>query len=381
MIYLTYNDPPSGVFSSQVNDVCNYMNKELNAGIRLVAFVSLRDYEKSKQKIRKEVPDALILPMLPKANYWKFSIAVFMMVCLLLREKNVIARGVLACNIALGVKKTGVIKKVCYDGRGAIAAEWEEYKVAQHKNLIRTIEMLERNAVLKSDYRISVSTKLIDYWHERFGHNYSQNVVIPCTLNSDFKSALPDEETIKKLREEAGFAVNDLILVYSGSTSGWQSFGMLHGFLAPFLKENKSNKILFMSGEDANIKSIMTEFPGQIFCKWVEHIDVQKILSMCDYGILIREKSITNKVASPTKFAEYLSAGLKVLISEQIGDYSDFVKEHNCGEVIKESQKINVGKISSDEKQRLSQLVTKYFTKASQKENYKKLINQISHKS
>ena len=134
MIYLTYADPPSGVFSSQVNDVVNYLNKNMNAEIRLVTFISLRGFGKNKMKIKNEVAGAIVLPMLPKANYWKFSIAVFFLVCLLLGEKVVIARGVLACNVALGVKKTGMIKKLCYDGRGAIAAEWEEYKVAPYKN-------------------------------------------------------------------------------------------------------------------------------------------------------------------------------------------------------------------------------------------------------
>jgi len=377
MIYLTYADPPSGVFSSQVNDVCNYVNKELNAGIRLVAFISLRDFNKNKSKIKKEVQNAIVLPMLPKANYWKFSVGILMLICLLLGEKIVIARGVLACNVALGVKKAGVIKKICYDGRGAIAAEWEEYKVAPYKNLILTIETLEKNAVLKTDYRISVSTKLVEYWKERFGYNDSEYVVIPCTLNSDFKGELPSGEAIKKNREDAGFHADDLILVYSGSVSGWQSFGILHGFFSPFLKENKNHKILFMSGEDVNIKKLINEFSEQVKCKWVEHKDVQKILSMCDFGILIREKSVTNQVAAPTKFAEYLSAGLKVLISEEIGDYSDFVKEKNCGQAIKEGEKIKVEKMSLEEKQRMTEIVVKYFTKASQKENYKKLLASL----
>jgi hypothetical protein len=315
--------------------------------------------------------------MLPKANYWKCSIPVFMLVCLILGEKTVIARGVLACNVALGAKKTGVVKKFCYDGRGAIAAEWEEYKVAPYKNLISIIGALEKNAVLKTDFRISISTKLVEYWQERFGYHGSAHVIIPCTLNSDFKGELPPAEAMKKNREDAGFRADDLILVYSGSVSGWQSFGILQGFLSPFLKENKSHNILFMSGEDAHIKKMMDEFPGQVSCKWVEHRDVQKILSMCDYGILIREKSITNKVASPTKFAEYLSAGLKVLISEDIGDYSDFVKKNNCGQVVKEKERIKTERISPEEKQRMIELVTKYFTKTSQKENYKKLINSL----
>jgi hypothetical protein len=377
MIYLTYADPPSGVFSSQVSDVCNHLNKHLHANIRLVAFISMRDFKKNKAKIKKEVPNAIVLPMLPKANYWKFSVIVLMFVCLLLRQNVVIARGVLACNVALGVKKTGIIKKLCYDGRGAVAAEWEEYKVAPYKNLIHSIADLEKNAVLKTDFRISVSSKLVDYWRERFSYSNSDHVIIPCTLNSEFKPQLISKDEINQKRSELNFKPDDLILVYSGSTAGWQSFGILQNFLAPFLKGNINHKILFMSGEDENIKKMITEFPGQVQCKWADHKDVTKILSACDYGILIREKSVTNKVASPTKFAEYLSAGLKVLISNEIGDYSDFVKEKNCGQVVCEDEKINVEKISFEEKQRMIELVTKYFTKSSQNKNYEKLIASL----
>ena len=378
MIYLTYADPPSGVFSSQVNDVVNHLNKNLNAKIRLVTFISMRDFRKNKIKIRNEVADAIVLPMLPKANYWKFSILVFMLVCFLLGEKIVIARGVLACSVALGVKNSGIIKKVCYDGRGAIAAEWEEYKVAPYKNLINTIEQLEENAVMKTNFRIAVSTKLVDYWKERFKYESDEHAVIPCTLNSDFKPVLISEKEKHEAETELGFNQDDLILVYSGSVSGWQSFGILKEFLAPFLEENKKNKILFMSGKDENINKLMDEFPGQVKNKWAAHKDIQKILSACDYGILIREKSVTNKVASPTKFAEYLSAGLKVLISEEIGDYSDFVRINNCGIVMKSGDKITLEKISTETKQKLVELVIKYFSKQSQDSNYQKLISSLN---
>lgn len=374
MIYLTYADPPSGVFSSQVNDVVNHLRRNLNADIRLVAFISIRDFGKNKSKIKNEVPDALVLPMLPKANYWRFSIVVLAIVCFFLGHRKVIARGVLACNVALGAKKIGAIKKLCYDGRGAIAAEWAEYKVAPYKNLINTIGDLERFAVMKTDFRISISEKLIHYWQQRFGYNSSPHVIIPCTLNSGFKPNLPSAQDIKKYREDLGFNADDMILVYSGSTAGWQSFSILHNFLDPFLKENSTHKILFMSGEDDNIKKMMNDYPDQVKCKWVDHKNVQQVLTACDYGILIREKSTTNKVASPTKFAEYLSAGLKVLISEEIGDYSAFVKTHNCGQVINEGEKIKTEKVELSEKQKMTGLVMKYFTKNSQNENYQKLI-------
>ena len=56
MIYLTYADQPSGVFSSQVVDVCRYMNTLPDAKIRLVAFISLHQYNKNKARIKTDDP-------------------------------------------------------------------------------------------------------------------------------------------------------------------------------------------------------------------------------------------------------------------------------------------------------------------------------------
>ena len=44
MLYLTYNDQPSGVFSSQVIDTGNFLNAAEIASIRLVAFISVRGF-------------------------------------------------------------------------------------------------------------------------------------------------------------------------------------------------------------------------------------------------------------------------------------------------------------------------------------------------
>lgn len=375
MIYLTYADPPSGVFSSQVCDVVNYLNRSHHAKIRLVAFISIRGFAESRKKIKTEVSNALVLPMLPKANIWQFSIFILIIVCLLLGEKIVIARGVLACKVALGASKMGAIKKVCYDGRGAIAAEWEEYDVAHYKNIKRNISKFESDSVLKSDFRIAVSSKLIEYWRAKFGYTEQDHVIIPCTLNSNFKLTVFSDDEIAKARKSLGFAQDDTILVYSGSVAGWQSFEIVVQIVRSLLRQDKSVKLLFMSGNNKNIDELKAQFQEQVFNIWVKHNEVQKILSACNYGLLLREQSMTNYVASPTKFAEYLGAGLPVLISPCIGDYSDFVMQHDCGMVLSNETEINLPEKNTWKSQTMKELVLKFFTKDSQRENYSRLVS------
>ena len=59
--------------------------------------------------------------------------------------------------------------------------------------------------------------------------------------------------------------------------------------------------------------------------------EVPQILAASDLGLLLRENSIVNAVASPVKFGEYMAAGIPLLISQGIGDYSDAVRDQGLG--------------------------------------------------
>jgi glycosyltransferase involved in cell wall biosynthesis len=292
-------------------------------------------------------------------------------------ERKIIARNVLASNMAL-LLKPFLKLKICFDGRGAIAAEWNEYDVVQIPGWKESISQWEKKSAINTDYRIAVSSELVNYWNLQYGYTQLNHVIIPCTLNSGFKATPLNEGAIKKVRAEFGFADDDIVLAYAGSTAGWQSFDMLKSILENVLTENKKCKVLFLSQNDKNVEQLQKEFPSRIFQKFVKHNEVTAILTACDYGILIREQSVTNKVASPTKFAEYLSAGLAVLISENIGDYTQFVKRNNCGLVVNDNDPIPLHKNSIQERNRFITLVATHYTKEANKENYLKLINEMN---
>ncbi len=380
MIYLTYNDPPSGVFSSQVNDVCNFLNEKLDAEIRLVAIISVRGFSANRKKIRNEVPGAIVLPALPKANYWKFSYFTFAMVCLFTGEKSIIARNVIATRIALFAKNIGIVKKVCMDGRGAIAAEWNEYDVVADEHMRKSISSWEKKAVLGSDYRIAVSEKLSSWWKTEYGYPGNRHVIIPCTLHTAFRLEHPSENQIATLREKSGFKPDDIILVYSGSASGWQSFGVLEKILTVLLTRNKNVKLVFLSQKDSAIDTMIQKYPGQVSQQWLDHRKVPAFLMQCDYGILYREDTVTNRVAAPTKFAEYLSAGLPVIISAHIGDYSDFVAAHHCGIVINDGIHSEVRKTTLAKRIEMIGLADEYYTKKALQPVYLKLLMNLNSK-
>lgn len=374
IFYLTVNEAPSGIFSSQVIDVVKFINKNLNTKARLLAFISLRGYAANRKKIKVELPNAIVLPMFPKMQNWKKNIFLISLVCFIYKPKIIIARSVIATKLALLIRDKNKHAKVVYDGRGAIEAEWREYKVIEDDLLLKVIATYEKEVVQNSDQRIAVSNALVEFWKKNYSYNKINHVVIPCTLNADFEKIKIYKEVILEKRKELNLGETDTVFVYSGSLAGWQSFEVLFSFITPILEKSVNNKIVFFSQKNLSLDNLKKLFPKQVLIKHLNPNEVAKYLLVGDYGLLIRENSITNQVASPVKYAEYLASGLKVIISENLGDYTQLSSDKNWGFVFTTFNEA-ILKPNLAEKQKISEDAIKFFSKQNYKEQYKELIS------
>jgi hypothetical protein len=350
--------------------------------IRLVAFISTRNFSAQKQRIKNVLPDAIVLPMIPKLQFWEWNSVLLFLFCLIYRPKNMICRNVMATVLALKMRKMGLLKKVCYDGRGAMTAEWNEYDVVPIESMKKKIFSLERRAVRESDFRIAVSSELIKYWESDFDYKGTSHVIIPCTLSENFQLISHSEDELTGIREKLGYSSEDVIFIYAGSTAGWQSFEILASFLNSVLEQSKGNKIIFLSKEDQNNLALKERFPDQVNIKWVKPNEVQNNLNISDYGLLLREQTVTNQVAAPTKFAEYLASGLDVIISPNLGDYSHIVSSEKCGKIVTAEDDIDIFKFktrTNQERTRNQSIAKQRFTKNSQSNStsYEKLVKKM----
>lgn len=362
MYYLTFNDQPSGIYQSQVIDVVNYLSNLSGNEVTLIAFLPLKGFKENKRIIRSQYKKSIVIPMIFGMSRWrkhKFLLKIFTS-----RKSSVITRGPLANALSLGN-----FQKVVYDGRAAVKAEVEEYDVtAGNKQLGLDFIEAEKAAVLKSDFRIAVSNKLVEYWSTEFNYSSNNHVVIPCTLTSVSK-AIDFHESNQK---------SNVKIVYSGSTSGWQSFEKVVFLLDDLLQKQDNVEVLFLTNEVPAITKLISKYSNRVVRKFVTHEEVHIELQQCDYGILIRDDKITNQVASPVKYAEYLSAGLKVLISPKLGDFSDFTIIYNCGIIIKNEIPF-LSKPSIQEKNNIKTICSENFDKNCEKisSSYQNLYNKI----
>ncbi len=377
MLYITFNDYPGGIYYSQVIDVLKYLNSISKKKIILIAFISLRNFTKNRNKIKSKYSHSIIIPMFPGVHNWKWNRLMFFFIALLFFRSSVICRGIFAFHIAYPFRKLGIIKKIILDARGAYKAEFEEYKVVNHSKILNAIESLEKNAIKLADFRMAVSNALIEYWKRNLQLDITGNyVVIPCTLSYEFAKPFPDPDFINQLKRKLGYIEEDIVLIFSGSSAGWQSLDKVNALFYELLKNNSNLKILLLGDIQIEQFNFYKEYFDRVIQKKLEPNEVLNYLYIGDYGWLVREESITNRVASPVKFAEYLSAGLKVLISPHLGDYSAFCIAHACGEVLdlNNSALLTLKKVNYEEKKRIHQLSEKYFTKKCYQNEYLKLL-------
>ncbi|SGY94505.1 Glycosyltransferase-like [Moritella viscosa] len=320
--YIAIFDCNIGVFTSQVLDVVKiYESNNINTD--LIVMISLKGFYNNYKKIKEISPESKVIPYINKRLLSKkmfFKVNGFILKIRAKKNVDVICRGLYSTHFSLNIKK--YLGKITFDARSSVAVENVEYDNGLKATWLAG---LEKMAVLQSDHRISISNELVRYWENVYCYNSGNETVIPCSVSGD----------IENISIEDSFFDDSIIIAYSGGNGLWQSIGEVYTFLYKVLLNDDAIKVLCLTQDNDIILKLKSEFGDRVKIIWVEHNLVGSYLSKCDYGLLIRERKITNAVSSPVKFAEYLLSGLNVLITDTVCDYASFVNQHKCGVVIK----------------------------------------------
>jgi len=140
--------------------------------------------------------------------------------------------------------------------------------------------------------------------------------IIPCLVNE--KLFFFDSDLRVSMRKKYKIENNQSVFVYSGSMVGYQSFDLHYEFYKNILTDN--NNILFILTNHIQIaKSYFNNFDNdRVIIKSVDFLKVNDYYNLADFGILIRNNNLLNRVASPTKFGEYCLTGLKVVMNKNV---------------------------------------------------------------
>lgn len=277
--------------------------------------------------IRLLISDKLNSRVFLGFNDWHFKriFKIFRREIIQFQPTHIYTRHPLATYAARAIRKaTGAT--LIYSLRGV----WPEEKAASGKwkdiLLARLIQQYEFRAVRTADRINTVSLKFRDYIRSRYGRESS---VLPCcTADIFFRT----NDRLQK-RRELGFAEDDLIIAYCGSTAFYQQIDKICQLMAALQRQLPQLKFLFVA-KDPKVTEIALKTGlraddlRQVSGKPEE---VAAWLSAADAGMILRYPNLINAVSSPVKLGEYLASGLLCIANDGIGDYSDMIRQHGFG--------------------------------------------------
>lgn len=263
-----------------------------------------------------------------------------------------------------------------YDSRAAAAEEYIYSKTNISSNVKKKYEAIkerDRRMIQVSDKVFCVSNILIQYHKNLVGKTLDSNKFFLYPCSADERIFYYKDEVRRKMRKQLG-VVNRTVIVYSGGLEmPWHVPKQVFGLFSRINKMYTNAFFLVLTNDEEVARRYFFEnsIPEQDFL--IESVDNSKVyeyLNASDLGVLLRDDHLMNNVASPTKFAEYLMCGLPVIISPNVGDFSELVFKQSFGLVYADDQEVEILKpwiqnIDVDLKKKISAFGTSNFSKQS----------------
>ncbi len=286
-------------------------------------------------------------------------------------------------------KEMRILKRFCnsrivfyFDARAASAEEnkYDAYKKDDFSlQIFKTIAHIyhtEYITLLSAERIFAVSEKLIEYFKQTYKMDPGKFILYPCL--SDSTKFYYSEKIRNETRSGLKIANHNTVILYSGGLSVVNKYHISAEMFTIFnaISNFQPNIIfLILTKDKFDLTSILKTYPGlvnKLLFKNAENEQIFEFLNAADFGVLFRENTIMNNVASPSKYAEYILCGLPVLISEGVGDFSKFTLDHKLGRIITNAElkyphEINFHQIFSQkfDRQYISQIGIQYLSKNS----------------
>ncbi|MCT8975970.1 glycosyltransferase [Clostridium sp. CX1] len=378
--YLNYDGVECSVYESQVLTLYKLLKKSMD--IKLINFNRSEGFNKN---FKDKCTDSDIYSIIKNKKYDfiidKNHIESVKSIIQNERKKDdkiiLHCRGIYGSYIGIKIKQQleQYNIKVIADFRGATI---EEYKLRFEDtgiikklmiyNLIIFIRHIEKFVYRNSDFVLCVSNKLKQYLFDNYGAKKDIFVIPTCLDINRGNFCLQDRA---RIREQ--YKLEDkFVFVYCGGGQKWQCPDkVVHEF--SILKRYISNAYLLILTKDNEVfQKYLSDINSEDYLILsVSHSDVSKYLSGCDCAFLIRENNMTNTVASPTKFAEYLNCSLPVIVSRGIGDIDYIIDKYKVGIYLTDFDSNVKSKIINVVKENFKTAISKYY---SWDKNIKKIL-------
>lgn len=172
-------------------------------------------------------------------------------------------------------------------------------------------------------------------------------------------------------------------LAYSGSSWAWQNLDAVFSLLGRLLEVDPALRMLVLVDDPAKAARAAAGIPSDsLTITRIPGSEVPEMLSRCRAGLVLRDDSLINRVASPVKIGEYLSAGMKVVYTGRIGSVNDLLDLHPeaCSRFV-DAGALSAGEIVRKISEPCETKTPDYFDWASHLGKYASLMARVGHRT
>jgi glycosyltransferase involved in cell wall biosynthesis len=234
------------------------------------------------------------------------------------------ARGYLPMEIASNASRS---VPMLFDIRGLQAEEYVDGGVWREGELKwRLAKRSERRFFRRAAGAVVLTQAIRPYVQGRFGELRRASppiAVIPCCV--DLERFRFDAGARAQIRADLGVGDTTIVFVYSGTLGTWYLAKDMARFVRAFAEETGKKVFLLwvVNGDEALARQASAEAgldPASYAVRSAVPERVPAWLSAGDAGLALIKPCFSKKSSSPTKYAEYLSVGLPIVISRDVGD-------------------------------------------------------------
>jgi len=306
------------MYSSQIKEQLNLLSKMFDLKI---LYILHGDQSKSSlDKAESEIIDRksqikIMLGIYPSKI--KFNLKEF---------DFIYGRTALAGYLALKLqKKYNTTAKIITDLRGLICDELLLEKNVYNWIKSKIYAKMEKCAIKESDILLVVSSNFKKHILENY-KSVDPNKISVLKPFIDLNKFYYEPELRQEYRKKLNLDEKDKLILYCGGAGKWQCIDEMLIIFSKLNKIDNHIKFLIITRDKREILEridLLNISSKNITLLTLDNKEVNNYLNAADFGLLLRKKNLTNYVAYPTKFSEYLLAGLPVIMTKHIGCIND----------------------------------------------------------
>jgi glycosyltransferase involved in cell wall biosynthesis len=208
----------------------------------------------------------------------------------------------------------------------------EERMSGAHAARVTAMREVERQVLGGADLNVFVSQAMKDFYLKEYQFAQLQHVVVPCCVADE---RFPKGRTTPRVT----LPVRRPILAYLGTMAAWQCAEEMIRLVGQVQQHDP--EIFFLAlipkADHAATRERIQKHglkQDRVLLTELPHDQIASTLRLAHAGLLLRRAHPVNQVSSPTKFGEYLAAGVPVIMTEGIGDFSQWGARDGVGMVL-----------------------------------------------